>query len=107
LLIQVRIDVKLSGEAPKVFFIKVLSNEVGKNMVRGEFESMKAIHTLLPEFVPEPLAWGTYETIADTHFFLCEFRDMKNDKPDPHKFTARLAQLHHNSTSPNGKFGST
>ena len=30
---------------------------------------------------------------------------MVEDMPDPHKFTARLAQLHQNSTSPNGKFG--
>jgi fructosamine-3-kinase len=30
---------------------------------------------------------------------------MKKKMPDPHKFTARLAALHQNSKSPNGKFG--
>lgn len=74
-------------------------------MVNGEFESMSAIHSLLPDFAPEPLAWGTYETVPDTHFFLCEFRDMSDELPDPLKFTARLAALHTNSQSPNGKFG--
>lgn len=73
--------------------------------MHGEFESMSAIHTLLPDFVPKPIAWGTYETISDTHFFLCNFREMTDEVPDPHKFTARLTALHQNSKSPQGKFG--
>ncbi|TVY71555.1 Protein-ribulosamine 3-kinase-chloroplastic-like protein [Lachnellula suecica] len=85
--------------------MRVVSQEVGKNMVHGEFESMKAIHTLLPKFAPEPIAWGTYETIPDTHFFLYEYRNMVDEMPDPHKFSARLAALHQNSQSPTGKFG--
>jgi protein-ribulosamine 3-kinase len=89
-----RIDTELANGAPKAFFIKVVSNEIGKNMVHGEFESMKAIHAVSPDFVPKPIAWGTYKTIPDTHFFLCEFREMMEDMPDPHKFTARLADLH-------------
>jgi protein-ribulosamine 3-kinase len=100
-----RIDVELADGAPQSFFIKVVSKEVGKNMVHGEFESMKAIYTLLPDFAPRPIAWGAYETILDTHFFLCEYREMIDEMPDPHKFTARLAALHQNSKSPNGKFG--
>jgi protein-ribulosamine 3-kinase len=54
-----RIDVELADGTPKAFFVKVLSKEVGKNMVHGEFESMKAIHSLLPDFAPKPIAWGT------------------------------------------------
>jgi hypothetical protein len=50
------------------FFMKVASKAQGKNMVRGEFGSMKAIYTLLPEFTPKPITWGTYETVSDTHF---------------------------------------
>lgn len=73
--------------------------------MHGEFESMKAVYTLLPDFAPKPIAWGTYETIPDTHFFLCQYREMVDEMPDPHKFTARLAALHQNSKSPNGKFG--
>jgi protein-ribulosamine 3-kinase len=100
-----RIDVELADGTPQSFFIKVVSKELGKNMVHGEFESMKAIYTLLPDFAPRPIARGTYETIPDTHFFLCEYREMIDEMPDPHKFTARLAALHQNSKSPSGKFG--
>lgn len=74
-------------------------------MVHGEFESMTAIHSLLPDFAPKPIAWGTYQSTPNTHFFLCDYRDMIEEMPDPHKFTARLAALHQNSKSPNGKFG--
>jgi protein-ribulosamine 3-kinase len=100
-----RIDVELADGTPQSFFIKVISQERGKNMIHGEYESMKAIYTALPDFAPKPIAWGTYETIPDTHFFLCQFREMIDEMPDPHKFTARLAALHQNTTSPNGKFG--
>jgi protein-ribulosamine 3-kinase len=100
-----RIDVELADGTPKTFFIKVLSNDLGRKMVQGEFESMKAIHTLLPDFAPKPIAWGTYKTIADTHFFLCDYRDMIDEMPDPHKFAVGLAELPQNSRSLNGKFG--
>ncbi|MCJ1385499.1 hypothetical protein MMC17_008622 [Xylographa soralifera] len=100
-----RIDVELADGTLQSFFIKVISKELGKNMVHGEFESMRALHALLPDFAPKPIAWGTYKTVKDTHFFLCEFRDMTDEMPDPHKFAARLAALHRSSKSPNGKFG--
>lgn len=100
-----RIDVELADGTLRSFFIKVISKERGKNMMHGEFESMKAIHTLLPDFAPKPFAWGTYEILPDTHFFLCQFREMTDEMSDPHKFAARLAALHQNSKSPNGKFG--
>jgi protein-ribulosamine 3-kinase len=61
-------------------------------MVRGKFEAMKAIHELLPDFAPEPLVREAYKMLPDTHFFLCEFRDRKDDMPNPDKFTARLAE---------------
>jgi hypothetical protein len=88
-----RIDVSLSDGTPQSFFIKVISKERGRNMVMGEFESMSALHDVLPEFVPKPIAWGTYATIPDTHFFLCAFREMIDDMPEPHKFAALLSTL--------------
>ena len=100
-----RIDVELADGTPQSFFIKVISKELGKNMMHGEFESMSAIHTLLPDFAPKPMAWGTYEAVPDTHFLLCHYREMIDEMPDPHKFTARLAALHQNSKSPQGQFG--
>ncbi|KAK8063113.1 hypothetical protein PG997_015210 [Apiospora hydei] len=100
-----RIKAELQDGTSQSFFIKVVSGEVGKNMVAGEFEPMKAIRALLPEFVPAPIAHGTYESCPDTHFFLCEFRNMVEEMPDPYKFAAQLAALHQSSKSPTGKFG--
>ncbi|KAK7214911.1 hypothetical protein V2G26_002914 [Clonostachys chloroleuca] len=100
-----RIDVLLRDGTPQSFFIKVSSKELGMNMTRGEFHSMSAMHDVLSEFVPRPIACGTYRTIPETHFFLCEFREMTDDMPDPHKFAALLSTLHQKSVSPTGKFG--
>ncbi|QMW37278.1 hypothetical protein G4B11_000514 [Aspergillus flavus] len=63
-----RINVELEDGTPFSFFMKVVSNERGKNMVHGEYESMKAIHTLLPDFAPKPIAWGTYQDVPDMHY---------------------------------------
>lgn len=100
-----RIDVTLKQGGGQSFFIKVIPGEVGRRMVSGEFASMTAIYQVVPEFVPKPLAWGAYDAVPDTHFFLCEFRDMVDDMPDPHKFGSLLAGLHQSSASPTGKFG--
>ncbi|OQV04902.1 hypothetical protein CLAIMM_09716 [Cladophialophora immunda] len=101
-----RIDVELAdGLTEQSFFIKVLSRDTGRNVVHGEFESMKAIYSLQPDFVPKPIVWGTYQSDPDTHFFLCEYREMTDDMPDPEKSSAQLALLHKHSKSPNGKFG--
>jgi fructosamine-3-kinase len=74
-------------------------------MTNSEFQSMSAMHNILPEFVPRPIACGSYSMIPDTHFFLCEFREMSDDLPDPYKFAALLSKLHQKSISPTGKFG--
>jgi hypothetical protein len=74
--------------------IKVIPKELGMNMTRGEFQSMNAIHNVLLEIVPRSVACGTYRTILDTHFFLCEFREMTDDMSDPRKFAALLSTLH-------------
>jgi len=74
-------------------------------MVQGEFESMRTIHSIIPESVPEPVAWGTYTDIPDTQFFLCAFREMADDMPDPLNLGALLAAMHQKSVSQTGKFG--
>ncbi|KAE8379355.1 Fructosamine kinase-domain-containing protein [Aspergillus bertholletiae] len=99
------INVELADGTPLSFFVKIVPDEHGKNMVHGEFESMKAIYAVLPDFAPKPIAWGTYKDTPDIHFVLCEYREMTHEMPDPYKFTARLAALHKNSMSPTGKFG--
>ncbi|CAP64472.1 uncharacterized protein PODANS_5_7620 [Podospora anserina S mat+] len=75
-------------------------------MVKVEFESMKAIHSVTPDFAPKPIAYGPYDSLPDTYFFLCEFREMVDDQlPEPEEFTRKLATLHQKSQSPTGKFG--
>lgn len=74
-------------------------------MTRSEFQSMSAMHQVAPEFVPIPIASGTLAAVPDTHFFLCEFREMDEGMPDPEKFAALLSKMHQKSTSPNGNFG--
>jgi len=49
-----QIDIELEDGTPQTFFIKILSKDVGKDMVHGEYESLKAIHTVLPDFAPKP-----------------------------------------------------
>jgi fructosamine-3-kinase len=84
---------------------KTLSGDTGKNMVHSGFESMTAIHGVVPGFTPQPIAWGTCRPNPDTHFFLSAFRHFDDTMPSPDDFAARLAKLHQNSQSPTGKFG--
>lgn len=79
--------------------------ERGRKMVYGEFIAMTRMHRASPMLVPKPLACGTYETIPDVHFFLCEFRDMDNKLPDIERFPAAVAKMHRNAASPDGRYG--
>ncbi|PLB52577.1 hypothetical protein P170DRAFT_453906 [Aspergillus steynii IBT 23096] len=67
-----RIDTQLPTDILKTYFIKLFTQEGGQNMVRGEYESMKAIRAVTPSFAPKPLGWGTYSQDPHTHFFLCD-----------------------------------
>lgn len=100
-----QINVQSENGTNLSFFIKVLSGDTGKKMVESEYESMKAIYKVMPAFAPRPIAFGTYQSVPNTHFFLCEFHEILDDMPDPHKFTMSLSELHQKSKSPTGKFG--
>lgn len=39
-----RIDIELQDGSPQSYFIKVVSADLGKNMVMGEFESMETMY---------------------------------------------------------------
>ncbi|KAH7031249.1 Fructosamine kinase-domain-containing protein [Microdochium trichocladiopsis] len=77
-----RLDTRLSSGSHVSYFLKTTSGELGRNMVHSEHTSMSMIHDLKPFLVPKPLAWGSYTTIPDVHFLLCEFRPMKNELPE-------------------------
>ncbi|MBE3049845.1 fructosamine kinase family protein [Candidatus Bathyarchaeota archaeon] len=76
-------------------------------MLNGEWESSKMIHTLMPDFIPQPFGFGKYQsTDYEAYFYLSEFLDMDvTTAPDASEFTARLAEMHKLSQSPTGKFG--
>ena len=75
-------------------------------MCEGEYESLRAIHAVSPSFVPKPFAWGKHrQDDPATYFLLTEFRDIAKQPADPEQLAAGLADLHHRSRSPTGKFG--
>ncbi|KAJ5740642.1 Fructosamine kinase-domain-containing protein, partial [Penicillium malachiteum] len=77
----------------------------GKNSLKGEFESTLAIHSIVPDFCPKPIAWGTLQNDPDLHFYLCKFYEFDDGMPEPRSFCEQLAKLHSDHCSPNGKFG--
>lgn len=78
----------------------------GRGMMRGEFESMRALHETAPDLAPKPIAWGTFSTAGDVHFFLCDFYDMDAELCSLDTFPAMLAGLHRRGAARNnGKFG--
>lgn len=72
-----------------------------------EYESTKLLHSFSPNGLPTPVAFGTYVSDPDSHFYLCAFIDMAMRIPDPAKFCAILAEMHQNSMgqSREGKYG--
>lgn len=83
------------------------SGQAAHTMTRGEFHSALAVREVVLDFVPKPVAWGQYEDgHTQVDFYLADFHDMDlRAAPDPRTFTAKVAQLHSNSKSPNGNFG--
>lgn len=71
------------------------------------YEGESVLHSILPNNVPKPVAWGTYQSQPDTHFFMAEFANMKNIIPSPRTWAEIVASLHRESVgkSPTGKFG--
>ena len=84
---------------------QVIQHETGKAMVTGEFVSMSSLHDAVPYLTPLPVAYGTYATDSNVHFFLCGFVEMADELPDVQGLAASLADLHATTVSPNGKYG--
>ncbi|RYC65941.1 hypothetical protein CHU98_g184 [Xylaria longipes] len=77
----------------------------GLEALKGEYESTSAIYAITPDFCPKPIAWGTFKTDKDSHFYICKFYEFTDGLPSPKMFCANLAKLHSSHTSPTGKFG--
>jgi protein-ribulosamine 3-kinase len=89
----------------KKYFLKVAPGQKGRGMIEGEYESMKVINAVIPEFAPKAISWGSFKSNSDHHFLLCDFHEMDDELPEMQKFCSSLARLHRDSKSPNGKFG--
>ncbi|KAM7206748.1 Fructosamine kinase domain containing protein [Rhypophila sp. PSN 637] len=103
-----RIAVELPDGTEQVFFKKGAPGPVGFNMMKGSFESEKALYSFIPEYVPEPVAYGSYRLRPDMHFYMAEYIEMKDDgHPDPRAWAEVFSTLHKRSMgkSPEGKFG--
>jgi protein-ribulosamine 3-kinase len=74
-------------------------------MTSSEFEAMTALYQIMPEMVARPVACGSYESSPDTYFFVCEFRELSDDIPDPYPFASLMAELHKRGVNAEGKFG--
>ena len=73
--------------------------------LNGEFESTLSIHAIVGDFTPKPIAWGSFKSIPDTHYYICKFYELALERPKLSEFCENLAKLHENSEAPNGKFG--
>lgn len=71
------------------------------------FKTESAIHEYAPEYVPNPIAWGSYKSDKNAHFLLAEFVEMKDQVPAPEAYVAGLVALHSRSIgeAPDGRFG--
>lgn len=121
----VKIDTQLVNGDTKTYFKKVFSLYTffafkfelmtkqgapgvrGYRMMEGTFASESALHSIVPEYVPKPLSWGTYKSEPDIHYYICDFVDMLDELPNAHKWGETISKLHLKSMgkSPNGKFG--
>lgn len=51
------------------------------------------------------MAWGTFQSDPNSHFYVCKFYDFIDGVPEPASFGEKLARLHSSHLSPEGKFG--
>ncbi|KAK7998765.1 hypothetical protein PG991_014440 [Apiospora marii] len=103
----IKIDIQLQDGTVKSYFKKGAPGKRGLEMMEGTYISEKLIHSFVPEHVPAPLAFGSYESIPNMHYYICDYVDMTDDLPDPVRFGQALAKLHLNSMgkSPTGQYG--
>ena len=79
--------------------MQVAEGDNGKGMMHGEYESMRAIVDYSPEFVPHPIAWGTFSSDPNMHFMVSEFREMDREVPDMEPTCSAIAEMHLKSHS--------
>lgn len=74
----------------------------------GEAYSTGIIAEAVPDFGPHPVGRGDYIDDSNYHvyFYLMDYHDMDTQSPpDPAALAYAIAELHRNTSSPNGMFG--
>ncbi|KFY81145.1 hypothetical protein V499_00079 [Pseudogymnoascus sp. VKM F-103] len=100
-----RVDSKNDAGEDESYFMKVSIGEQGRAALYGEFESTSKIHSVVRDFIPKPILWGSFKEIQNAHYYICKFYNLRPDLPEKFEFCAKVAELHSKSQSPNGKFG--
>jgi fructosamine-3-kinase len=76
--------------------------------MKAGWVSENSLYHFIPEWMPRPVAFGTYKSDPNTHFLLLEFVDLVDSEiPSSKSYVAPMAALHLRSRgkSPKGKFG--
>lgn len=73
------------------------SGDRGCMVMEGAFAAESALYSVVPRHVPKPLAWGTYNSNPDIHYYICDFVDMIDEVPNARKWGETIAKLHLNS----------
>ncbi|KFX96456.1 hypothetical protein V490_03340 [Pseudogymnoascus sp. VKM F-3557] len=100
-----KIETKDDAGEDEIYFMKVSTGEEGRAALHGEFEATSEIHSVVGDFTPKPITWGSFKAIPNAHYYVCKFYDLAEELPKQHEFCEKVAALHSKSQSPNGKFG--
>lgn len=68
--------------------------------LHGEFESTAAIHAIVGDFTPKRIAWGSFKSIPNAHYYIRKFYELAEGLPKPIEFCRKFASLHSKSEAP-------
>lgn len=54
------------------YFLKTCSAKFAEVMMKGEFYSLREMHTHMPKSCPEPFGWGECQTNPGTFFLILD-----------------------------------
>ena len=87
------------------YLLKLLSGPTGHDILRGEYNSMKAIHDVAPYLVPKPVAWGTLSQHQNIHFIISDSVEVDAQIVNMSRLATAVADLHKTSAARCVKFG--
>ncbi|KAJ3535029.1 hypothetical protein NM208_g7305 [Fusarium decemcellulare] len=103
------------NEVIKSYFVKLAKSQLGMSMLRGEYESMLLLHSIVPNYSAQPVGWGTCSSEPDHYFYISDYHDLVSQQPEVKSLCAITAQFHNDSANllekgqvhpkPGGRFG--